>query len=69
MSVAGRPGEDSGLPPRMTLRVYTMDSAGRVTGDSGIHGFEGAQAETVTSLGQDFPPGACPHHRVMEAVR
>lgn len=69
MSVAGSAGEDDDLPPRMTLRVYTVDRAGRITSDSGTHGFEGAEAETARSLGQDFPPCACPHHRVMRAVR
>ncbi|CAM5687352.1 hypothetical protein SFUMM280S_07234 [Streptomyces fumanus] len=33
----------------MTLRVYTVDREGRVTSDSGIHGFEGAEADTATS--------------------
>lgn len=45
MSSPGRPGEDGGLPPRMTLRVYTVDRTGRITSDSGTHGFEGAEAE------------------------
>ncbi|MFE3830961.1 hypothetical protein [Streptomyces sp. NPDC059092] len=39
----------------MILRVYTVDREGRVTSDSGIHGFEGAEVETATSLGQEFP--------------
>ena len=69
MSVAGRPGEDGGLAPRMTLRVYTVDRAGHVTRDSATHGFEGAEAGTATGLGQEFPPCACPHHRTMRAVR
>ncbi len=69
MSGVGSLGADGGLPPRMTLRVYTVDREGRVTSDSGIHGFEGAEAESATSLGQEFPPCACPHHRAMRAVR
>lgn len=69
MSVAGGPEEDGGLPPRMTLRVYTVDREGRITSDSGTHGFEGAEAESTRSPGRDFRPCACPHHRVMKAVR
>lgn len=69
MSVAERTGEDGGLPPRMTLRVYTVDRAGRVTSDSGTHGFEGGEAGTATGLGQEFPACACLHRRVVRAAR
>lgn len=69
MRIPGSLEEDGGLPPRMTLRVYTVDREGRITSDSGTHGFEGAEAETARSLGQDFPPCACPYHRVVRAVR
>ncbi|WP_234046706.1 hypothetical protein, partial [Streptomyces adelaidensis] len=69
MSVEGRTGEDGGLPPRMTLRVYTVDRTGRVTSDSGTHGFEGGDAGTATSLGQEFPACVCPHHRVARTAR
>ena len=69
MNGAGRPGEDYVLPPRMTLRVYTVDREGRVTNDSGTYGIEGGESGTGTSLGQEFPPCTCPHHRAMRAVR
>ncbi|MGW0839078.1 hypothetical protein ACWD26_02760 [Streptomyces sp. NPDC002787] len=69
MSVADTTHEDGDLPPRMTLRVYTVDRTGRVTSDSGTHGFEGGEARAVIGLGQEFPACACPHHRVVRAAR
>jgi hypothetical protein len=69
MSVVGTTHEDGDLPPRMTLRVYTVDATGRVTSDLGAHGFEGGEAGAVTGLGQEFPACACPHHRVVRPAR
>ncbi len=52
MSGAGTPTEDGGFSPRMTLRVCTVAREGRITSDTGTHGFEGAEAGTTTSLGR-----------------
>lgn len=69
MSGAGTPTEDGGVPPKITLRVYTVTREGHVTSDTGTHGFEGAEAETATSLGQEFPPCTCLQHRAVRAGR
>ncbi len=69
MSALRTPGDEDGLPPRMTLRVYTVNRAGRITSDSGTRGIEDAETWAVTDLGQEFPPCGCPRHRVMRPAR
>lgn len=63
------PTEDYEPPPKMTLRVYTVTSEGAVTNDTGVHGFEGGEEGTPTSLGQEYPPCACPWCSAARAAR
>lgn len=55
---------------KMTLRVYTVDRAGTVTTDTGVHGYTGPEHldDALTATSQ-FPACACPRCRAARARR